>query len=72
MDHVTKMEVVEATRDTRQLLTEIRMGGIHEEEITHESESIYTGVILDVFREGPTRHPTRGELEGVGSDTQEG
>jgi len=38
---------------------------------TYEFKSVSIGVVLDVSRQVPVRHPVRNELEGVDSDTQE-
>jgi len=31
-----------------------------------------TGVVYDVLQQVPTRHPLRNEVEGIGSDTEQG
>jgi len=39
---------------------------------THETDSVYIGMLPDVLRQVPTRYPFRNELERGRSDTKEG
>lgn len=39
---------------------------------TYKSKSICIGVLLEIFRQVPARHPLRDKLEGGYSDAEEG
>jgi len=69
MDHVTGVEVAETISDLGQL-----DGSEHRVETvggTYEFKSVCTGVVLNVFRQIPAKHPIRNELEGSDGNTEE-
>ena len=71
MYYVAGVEVMEALSNAAQLIPSYarddynRMG-------THKSKSIRIGMFPNVFRQVPSRHPIRNELQGIGSDTSKG
>ena len=69
MNHVAGVQIREPLCDIGYLATGVSLGWTQQEKRSHEFKSICVGVLFDVFREVPTGHPIRNELEGSDSDT---
>ena len=51
-------------------MTGVSIERVHQGD-TYESKPVCVRVVLDVLREGPAKHPSGNELEGIGSSPQE-
>jgi hypothetical protein len=60
MNHVARMEVVEALNDVGQLVAGVSVGQMRRERHL-QAQVCWHGVPLDVFWQFPARHPIRNE-----------